>query len=208
MNRRGFQTHINKWKHMLRPRNGLNFRRKRHKVQASAVQFYFIWLVEIFAVILLAFFLTISFGIRTRCYGASMEETIPENGIVWLNRISYLISEPVAGDVIAFKPGGNTTASDSIKRVVAVPGDAVVISRGKLYVNGTPVELKDEEVSITEQGRAATEIVLGENEYFVLGDNVNHSEDSRYVSVGNVQREDIIGKVWFVASLSEFGLVE
>lgn len=56
-------------------------------------------------------------------------------------------------------------------------------------------------------GRAGTEITLGEDEYFVLGDNRNNSEDSRYQSVGNVTADEIEGKVWLKVSLSDFGLV-
>jgi signal peptidase I len=186
----------------------LNFRRKRHKIQASAIQFYLILIGEIAAVVLLAWVLTVSFGTRTVCYGQSMEGTISENAPVWLNRISYRISSPQTGDIIAFKPDGNTTASDSIKRIVAVPGDRVQIRNGKLYVNDTFVEIVQDDTSIEDAGRAATEITLGADEYFVLGDNVNNSEDSRYESIGNVKKSDILGKVWFVLSVPGFGFVE
>lgn len=137
-----------------------------------------------------------------------MADTIPENGNVWLNRVTYHLKEPQRGDVIAFYPKGNVNANYSIKRIVAVPGDTVLIANGRLYVNEQVTRLRQEDASIQEAGRAATVITLGEDEYFVLGDNVNNSEDSRYESVGNVSRSDIVGKVWFVLSLGSFGPIQ
>ena len=75
------------------------------------------------------------------------------------------------------------------------------IKSGRLYVNGTATNLKQTGLSIKDAGRAETEITLGDDEYFVLGDNVNNSEDSRYESIGNVTRKEMIGKVWFCLSL-------
>ena len=83
-----------------------------------------------------------------------------------------------------------------------------MISNGRLYVNDKVVNLKQsDEKSIKDEGRAVTEIMLGKNEYFVLGDNVNNSEDSRYGSIGNVTRKEMIGKVWFCLSFKGFGTV-
>jgi signal peptidase I len=172
------------------------------------VRHYLILVLQITVVVLVAWLLSASFGIRSVCNGESMESTIPEGATVWLNRLSYRIWEPKAGDIIAFKPAGNTTASASVKRIVAVPGDRVLIKNGKLYVNDALVELKQSDTSVEEAGRAATELTLGDNEYFVLGDNVNNSEDSRYESIGNVKKDDILGRVWFVLSFPGFGLVE
>ena len=111
------------------------------------------------------------------------------------------------GDVVAFTPKGNTSANDNVKRIVAVPGDTVQIKSGRLYVNGTATNLKQTGLSIKDAGRAETEITLGDDEYFVLGDNVNNSEDSRYESIGNVTCKEMIGKVWFCLSLKGFGPV-
>lgn len=108
---------------------------------------------------------------------------------------------------MAFTPKGNTSANDNVKRIVAVPGDTVQIKSGRLYVNGTATNLKQTGLSIKDAGRAETEITLGDDEYFVLGDNVNNSEDSRYESIGNVTRKEMIGKVWFCLSFKGFGPV-
>lgn len=208
MRKRELRVFVQKIKRMVRPKDGLNFHRRRRKIESSKVQYYAIYVMEIAAVVLLAFLLTISFGKKTMCNGQSMEPTIPENSSLWLNRFSYWIGEPEVGDIVAFKPDGNPTASDSVKRIVAVPGDTVLIDNGKLYVNEEVVELKDEEMTIEDAGRAATVIQVAENEYFVLGDNVNSSEDSRYESVGNVAKRDLLGKVWFNLSFPGVGLIE
>ena len=114
-----------------------------------------------------------------------MTPAIAENGSVLINRIAYKIKAPKKGDVVAFMPKGNTSANYNVKRIVAVPGDTVLISNGRLYVNDKVVNLKQsDDKSIKDEGRAVTEITLGKNEYFVLGDNVNNSEDSRYGSIG------------------------
>lgn len=207
MNRRQLRMLIDKLKRKLRFRSGLNFRRKRFRVHQAHVRFYGIWLAEIVGVILLAFLLTKGLGMRVVCSGESMEETIPENASLWVNRMVYKVSQPEKDDIIAFLPKGNTNASYSVKRIVGVPGDTILIQNGKLYINEKVVSLKGEDESIREEGRAAGEIVLGEDEYFVLGDNVNNSEDSRYETVGNVKRGEIYGKVWFIISFRNFGFV-
>ena len=124
-----------------------------------------------------------------------MITTIPDESTVWVNRFKYKISDPEVGDVIAFLPNGSTSASYSIKRIVAASGDTVLTN---LFINDT---------SIPEAGRAASEITLKDGEYFVLGDNPENSEDSRYESVGNVQDNQILGKVWFICSFKGFGFV-
>ena len=136
-----------------------------------------------------------------------MAPAVVENGSVLVDRVAYHIRSPKKGDVVAFTPKGNTSANDNVKRIVAVPGDTVQIKSGRLYVNGTATNLKQTGLAIKDAGRAETEISLGVDEYCVLGDNVNNSEDSRYESIGNVTRKEMIGKVWFCLSLKGFGPV-
>lgn len=188
-------------------RSGLNFRRRRRKIQGEKVRYVSIWIVEILAVIALAFLVTLGYGKRISCSGESMTPAVAENGSVLVDRVAYHIRSPKKGDVVAFTPKGNTSANDNVKRIVAVPGDTVQIKNGRLYVNGTVTNLKQTGLSIKDAGRAETEITLGDNEYFVLGDNVNNSEDSRYESIGNVTRKEMIGKVWFCLSFKGFGPV-
>mgnify|MGYP002589653836 FL=1 len=186
-------------------RSGLNFRRRRRKIQGEKVRYVSIWIAEILAVIALAFLVTLGYGKRISCSGESMAPAVVENGSVLVDRVAYHIRSPKKGDVVAFTPKGNT--NDNVKRIVAVPGDTVQIKSGRLYVNGTATNLKQTGLSIKDAGRAETEITLGDDEYFVLGDNVNNSEDSRYESIGNVTRKEMIGKVWFCLSFKGFGPV-
>ena len=188
-------------------RSGLNFRRRRCKIQGEKVRYVSIWIAEILAVIALAFLVTLGYGKRISYSGESMAPAVVENGSVLVDRVAYHIRSPKKGDVVAFTPKGNTSANDNVKRIVAVPGDTVQIKSGRLYVNGTATNLKQTGLSIKDAGRAETEITLGDDEYFVLGDNVNNSEDSRYESIGNVTRKEMIGKVWFCLSLKGFGPV-
>ena len=87
-----------------------------------------------------------------------------------------------------------------MKRVIATPGDTVQIEGGIVYVNGEPLEEQAAVAAVENAMLAEEEITVGEDEYFVLGDNRNNSEDSRYASIGNVKREHIIGKAWMVIS--------
>ena len=79
---------------------------------------------------------------------------------------------------------------------------------GEVYVNGAPYAEQTDVDAIEDAGLAEEEIVLGNDEFFVLGDNRNNSEDSRYANIGNIKKEYIIGKVWFrVSPWSEFGFL-
>jgi signal peptidase I len=115
---------------------------------------------------------------------------------------------PKRYDVIAFKTSGTGFDKIYIKRVIGVPGDSVIIKNGKVYINGE--ELTDDVYTdtILTAGLAANTITLGDDEYFVLGDNRNNSEDSRFSNIGIVKKENIIGSAWLIASpLSRFGFI-
>ena len=177
---------------------GLNFRRRRRKMKVSTVKGILLWIVEIFIVLLLAFVLVYCAGMRVSVVGNSMESTLNDGSVVLVNRFVYNIKEPKAGDVIVFLPNGNEKSHYYIKRVIGVPGDKVQIKNGLLYVNGELYDVEDTE-TIKNAGLEEDEITVGEDEYFVLGDNRNSSEDSRYANIGNIKKEYIKGKAWFVA---------
>lgn len=178
-------------------RSGLNFNRRKKKVNMSIVKEVLIWMIEIAVTIFIAFTCVYFVGLRTSVVGQSMSPTLRAGDEILVNRFVYSVSDPKANDIIVFLPNGNEKSHLYIKRVIGVPGDTVLIEDGAVYVNG---ELFEEEVSVaamSEAGLASEEIVLGEDEYFVLGDNRNNSEDSRYANIGNIKKEYIIGKVWF-----------
>ena len=190
------------------PKNSLNFRRRRKKIQKERIKYVAIFGVEIVAVILFAFFMIRAFGIRREMLGDSMAPTIGEEQVVLINKVAYVFSEPKANDIIEFLPSGNLNAQASIKRVIAVPGDTVYISNGTLFVNDEVFKDVAKTESIANAGLADTAITLKDDEYFVLGDNRNNSEDSRYQTIGNISKANILGKVWLNVSLDNFGLVQ
>lgn len=186
-----------------------NRQRRNRDVYTGRARRIALWAAQIGAVVILAFLLVAAFGIRITCSGMSMDPTVADGETVLVNRAAYLFSEPQADDVVVFSPEGAVDGAPNIKRVVGVPGDTVEISGGSLYVNGE----RYSDVADTERmeyaGRAGTEITLGEDEYFVLGDNRNNSEDSRSADIGNVKKEDILGKAWFIATPGErFGFLK
>ncbi len=132
---------------------------------------------------------------RADVYGRSMEPTLKDGDILLVDKLSYRFSAPRRYDIIVFsyryQEGRYYT-----KRIIGLPGETVQIQDGTVLVNGEP--LKDDIFSepIEKARRASEPVVLGEDEYFVLGDNRNFSSDSRDTDVGNVKRRDIIGRIW------------
>lgn len=157
----------------------------------------------------LAFVLVFSGGMRTSVVGVSMEPALYNGQGILVNRLIYKLVAPKSGDVIVFFPNGNSNTHYYVKRVVATPSDTVQIKNGSLYVNGLLYkEVKFDKIE--DAGIAENMITLENNEFFVLGDNINNSEDSRSGNIGPIARENIIGKVWFhmAAGDSPVGLME
>lgn len=174
-----------------------------HKKKKSVIRNILLWTFEILVVILFAYVVVYFFGQRRTNIGQSMDVTLSGGDTVLLNVLAYQLDTPERGDVIAFKPNGSNTAHSSIKRVIGLPGETIQIKDGMIYIDGTVyLEQKNYPV-ITNPGMAADEIKLGDKEYFVLGDNRNNSEDSRFADVGMVKSEYIEGRVWFVLSPGE-----
>ncbi|MBR5337256.1 MAG: signal peptidase I [Lachnospiraceae bacterium] len=148
-------------------------------------------------VAVLAVALTLAFGKMEIMNDTSMQPTIDHSEHLLVDRVRYLIFSPGRNDIIAFAPNKGERSNVYIRRIIGMPGDTVLIKDGRLYING---ELYEDEFSkevIKNPGIADDEIKVGEDEYFVLGDNRNLSEDSRSEIIGNVMRMEIIGKVWF-----------
>lgn len=175
-------------------RSSLNFGRTRRKFNVDKFKYTMTWIIEIIAVILLAYVLVSSFGIRTKVVGQAMSDTLENGDEVLINK---LVKNPKSGDVIVFLPNGNEKSHYYIRRVIGVPGDTVVIKNGAVYINGELYNEKIEVAAMEEDGIAGEEIILGEDEYFVLGDNRNNSEDSRYANIGNIKKEYVVGLAWY-----------
>jgi len=125
--------------------------------------------------------------------GSSMEPTFHDKDLLVVNEISYRFSAPKRGDVIVFR-FPKDESKDYIKRIIGIPGDAVQVENGIVKVNDKA--LPENYITVHQTFGSQTKI-LGEGEYYVLGDNrdPNASSDSR--EWGPVPRENIIGKVWF-----------
>ncbi len=181
-----------------RKKGGLSFRTAKKLPDKSKILNIVKWAAEIAACVALSYAVVFFFGFRTIVIGEAMSGTLESSDIVLINRLAYMISEPASGQVVAFVPDSNSRSNYYIRRIVAVPGDTVLISDGYLYVNGEIVELSGSAEEITVAGIAAEEITLGDDEYFVMGDNPNASEDSRHSGIGTVSKEEMTGIVWFI----------
>lgn len=173
---------------------GLSFYKRKKKISSSAVREVLIVLFGMAAAVFIAVVLTFFFGTYTNMVGMSMEPRLYNGQRVYVNRFSYLLATPKTGDVVVFLPNGNTNTHYYIKRVVAVPGDTVLIQNGVLYVNGIASPWVN--VKIMDAGIAEVELVLELGQYFCMGDNPGSSEDSRSANIGPVKEQDIIGEAW------------
>ena len=166
-----------------------------------------LWIVEI-ALVILAAYLIIEYAVeKTTMMGVSMNTTLNDGDKIIINKLAYLRSEPKRYDVIVFSQSKSGHGYHNIKRVIGLPGETVEITNGAVYINGKILEEDMEELeAMRVAGLADKPIVLGENEFFVLGDNRNYSEDSRFANIGIVVKSDIIGKAWL--RLTPFSIID
>ena len=176
--------------------SSLSYINRERKVNINIFYQVIQWVFLVFIAVFLGVALVSAFGIRTSVIGESMEPSLSNGQEVLINRIAYQFTAPRQGDVIVFRPNGNENAHLSVKRVVAIPGDTVQIVNGKVVINGA-VYTGDVAEDTPDAGVASSEIVLGADEYFVLGDNRRNSEDSRSANIGNISRGMIEGKAWY-----------
>ena len=165
------------------------------------------WVFYIAFVLVLTWVIITFVGQRTRVDGRSMMNTLHDGDNLIVEKLSYRFSDPKRFDIIVFPPTGKKEYY--IKRIIGLPGETVQIDEnGNIYINGELLEENYGAETIQNPGRAAKPITLGDDEYFVMGDNHAGSDDSRMADIGNVKRSEIFGKVWFVASPGpDFGFV-
>lgn len=165
-----------------------------------------------FLCVLIVALLIVTFvGQRTIVDGSSMEPTLSNNDNLIVDKLSYRFSDPKRFDVVVFPPRGGDGAL-YIKRIIGLPGETVYIDEeGTIYINDEILSESygKETIHSTTRGRAADKVTLGEDEYFVMGDNRNDSLDSRYEAVGNVEKKDFIGRAWVrLYPFNEIGFVK
>lgn len=143
---------------------------------------------------------------RTRVIGSSMNPTVYDSESLILEKVSYRFHDPERFDIVVF-PYQHGDKQNFIKRVIGLPGEKVRIDYdGNIYINGEILEEDYGAEAIEDPGLAANEFTVPEGEFFVLGDNRNHSMDSREVSVGTIKKKQILGRaVLRIFPLTKFG---
>lgn len=169
---------------------------------------YVSWIGYLLLVFLVTFLLIHYVGQRTRVIGSSMESTLSDGDNLIVDKISYRLKDPERFDIVVF-PYAYQEHTFYIKRVIGLPGETVQIAEnGDIFIDGKVLEEFYGREVIKDPGLAAEPVVLGDDEYFVLGDNRNDSSDSRMPDVGKIQRKDIIGKAWIrIYPLNKIGLI-
>ena len=165
------------------------------------------YLIMIVVVVAGVYLLTEFVIINARIPTSSMEETIGVNDRIFGNRLAYRNEGPERFDIVIFKfPDDESKLY--IKRVIGMPGETVLITDGKVYIDGSDEPLDDSFCPETPLGDFGP-YQVPEDSYFMLGDNRNYSADSRFWENTFVKREKILGKAviryWPV---TEFGPIE
>lgn len=191
-------------------RKGLTFYQKKKRLNPKVIKDIFEMMIGGVIVIFLAFVIVYSVGMRTSVVGDSMEPMLYNGQEILMNRVVYRLSSPKRGDVIVFLPNGNQNSHYYVKRVVGLPGETIQIQDGSVYIDGVLLEEDESFDKMIDAGIAQNELTLALDEFFVLGDNRNSSEDSRSGNIGAVKKEDIIGEAWFrlAAEWESMGLIE
>ncbi len=161
-------------------------------------------------VVFLLTFLFITFVMqRTEVSGSSMVPTLHDKDSLLIEKVSYRFKQADRFDIIIF-PYKYGNDEFFIKRVIGLPGETVRIDdQGNIFINDVLLNESYGAEVILDPGRAYEGVTLGDDEYFVMGDNRNHSMDSRDPSVGNIKQKDILGRAFVrIYPFSDFGGVK
>ena len=161
--------------------------------EISPIRSVMSWVVDIVVVLAFAWFCLHAFGGQIVIAGQSMMPLLNPEDVVLVNRLSYDFGKPDRLDVVVFERGDSKT---NVKRVIGLPGEEILIQGGYVYIDGERLEAGDNLDQVSLAGLAESPVKLGADEYFLLGDNRDSSEDSRFANVGNVKEAQILGKVW------------
>ncbi len=156
------------------------------------------WILYIVTIVGMTYLIVTYVGQRTEVSGNSMYPTLHNEDNLIVDKISYRFTKPKRFDIIVF-PYQYQENTYYIKRIIGLPGETIQIKEdGKVYINDK--ELKgdygNEPIDVDKRGLASSPIQLKADEYFVMGDNRNHSSDSRDPSVGILNQSDFIGRAW------------
>ena len=152
-------------------------------------------LLYLLVIVLLTWVIVTFVGQRTKVDGHSMEPTLSDGDNLIVDKLSYRFRDPERYDIIVF-PYQHAENTYYIKRIIGLPGETVQVIDGYMYINGKKLDEHYGAEVMEDPGIAAEPIKLGDDEYFVLADNRNHSSDSRVASVGVLTRDMLIGRAW------------
>ena len=166
------------------------------------------WLLYIVLIIAFTWFVVTFVGQRTEVSGSSMETTLSDKDQLVVDKMTYRFRDPKRYDIVVF-PYQYQDNTYYIKRIIGLPGETVQILSGMVYIDGMRLDEHYGNEIMENPGIAEEALTLGEDEYFVLGDNRNNSSDSRASDVGLIHRKDLIGRAWIrVWPLSQIGVID
>ena len=165
------------------------------------------WILFIVIVVAASYLVVTFVGQRTQVSGESMETTLSDGDHLIVDKITYRFRDPKRYDIVVF-PYRYEENTYYIKRIIGLPGETVQIVDGYVYINGVQLDEHYGNALIMAPGQAAQPIRLGEDEYFVMGDNHTASDDSRDPGTGNIKKDDIYGQAWFIAGpAADMGMI-
>lgn len=142
-----------------------------------------------------------------RGYLCGAETTLSDKDQLIVDKMTYRFRDPKRYDIVVF-PYQYQDNTYYIKRIIGLPGETVQILSGMVYIDGMRLDEHYGNEIMENPGIAEEPLTLGEDEYFVLGDNRNNSSDSRASDVGLIHRKDLIGRAWIrVWPLSQIGVI-
>ena len=194
---------LKKWK------NNPKIQDAREKMENGKIRGIFRLIFEIAVTLAFAALVAIAMFQSVTMQESSMEPTLSVGDRFFINRVIYRVSSPQRGDIIVFRTNASDEAALHIRRVIGLPGETVQIGDGRILINGETYKEGRDFPTISNAGLAASPITLEAGEYFVLGDNRNNSEDSRYGDIGIVKKKYISGKLWFTCyPVKKIGFLE
>lgn len=185
-----------------------NVIKAKEKLENEKLRSVMRWIFAVFVTLVFAAFTAVVMFETVTMQENAMEPTISLGDRFFVNRAIYRLSSPKRGDLIVFRTNASDDAALHIRRVIGLPGETIRIKDGQIYINGEVYEETGNYDVMTNGGLASNGVTLQSNEYFVLGDNRNNSEDSRYEDIGTVSKRYIVGKIWFTCyPFSKLGFV-
>lgn len=186
---------------------------KQEPEEEKKKRFKYGWLIELLIYVLLVVF---CFTImpryvlqRTIVDGDSMNDTLKGGQNLWTEKVSYRFKDPSRFDIIVLYPNGRDHDEYYVKRVIGLPGETIQITNNTIYINGKVLKENYGKNAMDTGGIAEKPLKLKDDEFFVLGDNRQISEDSRYEEVGPIKREKIDGHAfWRLYPFKDFGPID